>query len=75
MKCLTIVVDDKEIFAGEVAEIQWTETAETVSVTGKFNRSPSLLESLQQASKQPKRQLSHAATLPTNDTDPMFPDE
>lgn len=78
MKCLTIVVDDKEIYSGEVAEIQWTETAESVSVTGKFKPAPSLLQALQQASKntpkRPNEQLSRVpATIGPDDL--VFPDE
>ena len=47
MKCLTIIVDDRELFSGEVAELHWAENDEQVSVTAKFKSSPSLVEQLQ----------------------------
>lgn len=47
MKCLTITVDDREFFSGEVAELQWNENAESVSVSARFVPSPTLLQSLQ----------------------------
>lgn len=48
MKCLTITVDDRTLFSGEIAEISWTETSETVTITGRFAPAPSFLQSLQQ---------------------------
>lgn len=65
MKMLTIVVDEIPIFSGEVAEINWSETVEQVSVTGRFKPAPSLLESLK--GLQPKAQRQN---LPAPIPDP-----
>lgn len=65
MKTLTIVVDEVPIFSGEVAEINWSETGEQVSVTGRFKPAPSLLESLKAASQplaKPPSRVDNAAS-------------
>lgn len=47
MKCLTVTVDDRTLFSGTVAEIQWAENEESVSVSARFEKSPNALQALQ----------------------------
>lgn len=47
MKCLTVTVDDRTLFSGTVAEIQWAENEESVSVSARFVKSPGVLQALQ----------------------------
>lgn len=47
MRCLTIILDDRELFSGNVAEYQVTENDESVTVTGRFNPTPTVASTLQ----------------------------
>lgn len=51
MKSLTITVDDKVLFSGEVAELHWSETDQSVSVTGKFKQQLGFLQTLTEMAK------------------------
>jgi hypothetical protein len=62
VKDLKIEVDGRVVFDGEVAEVQWQENDEQVSVTGRFKRSPSLQEMMARAAAE--RQLMQDASVP-----------
>jgi hypothetical protein len=58
------------LFSGEVAEIQWTENAEQVSVAARFRTAPSLVDSLKQigaAAQQQKKQQQEPPPPPPPD--------
>lgn len=72
MKCLSIIVDDVTLFSGEVAELQWNENAETVSITARFAPSPSLLDSLKQIAANKQQQPAAQPTVPDGTVRPTF---
>lgn len=51
MKCLTVTIDDRTVFSGEIAEYQYSEGVESVSLTARFTPSPNVLQSLQALAK------------------------
>lgn len=76
LKCLTITVDDRELFSGEVAELQWTETADSVGVTARFTPAPSIMDSLKQfgaAAQQKKQQAEPPPPLSQTGQSPAEP--
>jgi len=46
VKCLTVTVDDKVLFSGEVAEYTIGESDEIVSLTARFKKAPGLMDNL-----------------------------
>lgn len=70
MKCLTITLDDKTLFSGEVHEITWQENDQIVSVTGKFTQGPGIAQQFLaglQAAQQ--RQQPQVQSSPTESSD------
>lgn len=49
MKRLEVFVDGRRLFEGEVAEFQWSESDGSVTLTGKFKPSPTILQALASA--------------------------
>jgi hypothetical protein len=64
MKCMTVTVDDRVMFSGEVAEYQVAESDETITVTARFKAAPTLMDNLL---KLTNRQPGDAAPV-SNDT-------
>jgi hypothetical protein len=75
MKCLTVTVDDRTLFSGEIAELQWAETLDGVSVTGKFAPSPNLLQSIQQLAQNARQQREPGVSFETRPTLDVVRDE
>lgn len=46
MKQLTVTIDDRVLFSGEVAEYTVGESDETISVTARFHKAPGLMDNL-----------------------------
>ena len=46
MKCLTVTLDDRVLFSGEVAEYQVGESDEMITVTGRFHKAPGIMDNL-----------------------------
>lgn len=70
MKCLTIMVDDREVFSGNVAEVQWSENDNEITVVGRFKASPGLLEQLQAVAEQAKAQAAVPGRQPGRHVNP-----
>lgn len=56
MKQLTVIVDGRVFFEGDVAEFGWQESAESVGLTARLKPSPTLMDSLKQLSTAAKKQ-------------------
>jgi hypothetical protein len=67
---LTITVDDLTLFSGEVAEFQWHETTEQLTVTARFRAAPGFMDQLKMAAAARQQ----AAVTPPAAPDAAVPD-